>query len=83
LIANDKRFRDLKQGTAAYAEAWALTYFLLRQHPKEYVDYLRMLSLKKPLVQDGADRRVEQFEKYFGPLKKLEPEFTRFMTRLR
>ena len=50
-----------KQALDAYAEAWALTYFLIRQHPKEYVAYLAMLSQKKPLIWDTPDaaaRRV-------------------------
>ena len=41
--ATDKRFRDRSHCLDAYAEAWALTYFLIRQHSKQYVEYLRML----------------------------------------
>ena len=83
LIVTDERFRDLKQAADTYAEAWALTYFLLRQRPKEYVDYLKMLSQKQPLIEEGAQRRLEEFEKYFGPWKKLDGEFLRSMSRVR
>ena len=62
LISNDKRFRDPKQALDAYAEAWALTYFLLQQHRKQYVEYLRMLSAKKPLLEDGPEKRLAQFQ---------------------
>ena len=61
LLRDDTRFRDPKQSLDAYAEAWALTYFLIRQHPKEYVAYLAMLSKKKPLLPGRsreAARRV-------------------------
>ena len=34
LMVNDHRFRDPRQAIDAYAEAWALTYFLIRQKPK-------------------------------------------------
>jgi hypothetical protein len=79
LITTDKRFRDAKLVTDAYAEAWALTYYLLKQHPKEYVAYLKMLSKKQPMVEDGPKKRKEEFEKFFGPLKKVDAGFAMAM----
>ena len=73
LISTDERFDDVKQGLDAYAEAWALTYFLIRQHPKQYVEYLRMLSAKKPMVTDTPQARIEQFQGHFGDLKRSTP----------
>ncbi len=81
LIADDSRFRDPKKALDAYAEAWALTYFLIRQHSKEYISYLAMLSQKKPLVQDGPEKRLAEFRQFFGDLKQLDNEFLRQMTR--
>ena len=75
LIRDDRRFLDTKRSLDAYAEAWALTYFLLRQHPKEYVAYLGMLSKKKPLLQDDPDKRIDQFRQAFGELKDWTPSF--------
>jgi hypothetical protein len=83
LIASDKRFREGKQSIDAYGEAWALTYFLIRQHPKEYVAYLRMLSEKKPLLTDPPETRLDQFQKFFGDIDKLNADFLRYMSRLR
>jgi len=83
LIATDDRFRNVNQAPNAYAEAWALTDFLLRQHKKQYVEYLNMLSRKDPLVRDGPEKRIEQFEEYFGDLKKLDAEFLRQVGRMR
>ena len=83
LIRDDRRFRDPKQALDAYAEAWALTYFLLQKHPKEYVAYLAMLSKKKALVEDGPERRLDQFRQAFGELRPLDAEFLRYMARLR
>lgn len=81
LIRDDTRFRDPKLALDAYAEAWALTYFLIRQHPKEYVAYLAMLSEKKPLLYDDANGRIDQFRKAFGDLKQLDVKFLRYITR--
>jgi hypothetical protein len=83
LIRDDKRFRDPNRALDAYAEAWALTYFLIRQHPKQYVDYLAMLSKKKPLMDDGPEQRLDQFRRAFGELASLETEFLRYMARVR
>ena len=33
LIRDDRRFRDARQNIDAYAEAWALTYFLINKRP--------------------------------------------------
>jgi len=73
LLRDDKRFLDTKRSLDAYAEAWALTYFLIRQHPKEYIAYLGMLSKKKPLLQDAPDKRLDDFHQAFGELKDLTP----------
>ncbi len=82
LLADDKRFRDPKRSLDAYAEAWALTYYLLRQHPQQYVAYLKMLSEKKPLVTDGPKKRLEQFQGVFGELRQLDADFLRYMLRV-
>ena len=54
LISRRQAVPGRSKALDAYGEAWALTYFLLRQHPKQYVAYLRMLSAKKPLVVGHA-----------------------------
>jgi hypothetical protein len=83
LLATDKRLHDSKQSLTAYAEAWALTYFLVKKHPKEYVAYLRTLSKKKPLLHDSPETRLNEFQKAFGDINKLDTEFIRYMARLR
>ena len=83
LIRDDQRFTDPQRGLDAYAEAWALTYFLMWKHPKEYVEYLRTLSAKKPLLQDGPEGRLDEFREAFGDLDELDVEFLRYMSRVR
>jgi hypothetical protein len=83
LIADDKRLRDPRQGPEAYAESWALTYFLIRQKPKEYLAYMERMAAKKPLVPDSSDERLAEFKAAFGDLDRLEADFLRHMQRLR
>jgi len=83
LIADDSRFRDVKQSADAYSEAWALTYFLIRQSPKQYVAYLKTLSAKQPMIWDSPETRLAEFEKAFGDLKRLDSELVRYFQRLR
>ena len=83
LITSDKRLQDVKQSLDAYAEAWALTYFLINKHPKEYIAYLRMLSKKKPLLRDSPETRLKEFQQSLGNIKKLDAEFLRYMGHVR
>jgi hypothetical protein len=85
LISTDDRFRDTSRALDAYAESWALTYFLLERYRDQYVEYLDSLSEKKPLFYDNEETRLQEFKEAFGEdLKKLDSQFVRFvMTRLR
>ena len=83
LIRTNKRFNDSEQAADAYAEAWALTYFLMKQRPQQYIDYLKLLSPKKPLIEDPPEERVRQFEQCFGSLQQLDGELLRYMARVR
>jgi len=83
LVQDDARFLDPKQGLDAYAETWALTYFLIRQRPREYLEYLRRLSEKGPLLEDEPEERLASFREVFGPIEPLDREFLRYMMRVR
>ena len=83
LLRDDQRFLDANQALNAYAEAWSLTYFLLHRYPDKYINYLRVLSEKSPLVQDGPERRLLEFREIFGELRDLDAEFARYIERLR
>lgn len=83
LLRDDQRFLDANQALNAYAEAWSLTYFLLHRYPDKYINYLRVLSEKAPLVQDGPERRLLEFREIFGEPRNLDAEFARYVERLR
>ena len=83
LLADDQRLRDARTTAAAYAEVWALNYFLIRQRPKEYTAYLKMVSEKEPLIWNTPEERVAEFKQFFGSnLDRLETEFLRYMRKV-
>ncbi len=81
LLTDDRRFSDATKSIDAYAEAWTLTYYLIRQHPKQYVDYLKMLSEKRVMIWGTPEKRLDEFTQAFGNLKKLDAEFVRYVLR--
>ena len=82
LISDDTRLKSTETGQDAYAEAWALTYFLIKRYPDEYVEYLKLLSQKRPLFYDDAETRLREFKAAFGDdLEKLDAELVRSATR--
>jgi len=82
LIADDSRFRDTSKAVDAYAEAWALNYFLIHQRPKQYRAYLQVLAEKKQLIWDDPAERLAEFTAAFGELAPLEIEFQRYMAKM-
>lgn len=83
LIADEKRFQDAKTWDRAYADSWALTYYLLKTRPKKYVTYARKLSLLKPQEELNSQQRLKQFKDVFGDLDRLEQQVKRYMRRQR
>jgi hypothetical protein len=83
LISDDKRMRDSRAALDAYAEAWALNYYLIRHHPKQYLAYLQMLSEKGQLLWDDPQTRVKEFQAAFGDnLGQLDADFLRQMQKV-
>ena len=66
LTANDDRFRAADTAGGAYAEAWALTHFLISSRSKQYVAYLKQLQKKEPQFFDDEKARIKQFRDAFG-----------------
>lgn len=80
LLSDDKRFRNPATAADAYAESWALNYFLLRTREAKYIDYVRELARQPQLVEEGAEFRLAMFKKHFGnDLGELNTEFLRYM----
>ncbi|MEZ6092662.1 MAG: DUF1570 domain-containing protein [Pirellulaceae bacterium] len=83
MLSEDSGFRDPAQLLDCYAEAWAFNYFLLNRYGDEFTAYLKFLSEKKPLIEDTAEKRLEDFKKFFDkPLEELDQEFVQYILRL-
>jgi len=83
LLSDDKRFRDPATSADAYAEAWALTYFLIRTRGDAYAKYLQALAQYPQLGEMSDDERIAEFKRAFGDdLTGLEAEFLRYMRRV-
>ena len=83
LITDDSLFQDAKTAAQAYPESWALTYFLMNTHAKEFSDYVAELSLLEPLGETDPRKRLDVFKKHFGELDALDKAFLLYMRRLR
>jgi hypothetical protein len=83
LISGVDRFIDAHKAQDAYAESWALTYFLNEKHREQYVAYLERLAKKQPMIWDEPEARETEFQAAFGSdLKMLDAEFLRVMRAL-
>ena len=84
LLTDDSLFRDRAHRYDKYAEAWALNYYLFRTHKREYAAYLRKLSEKTALIEDGPDVRLAEFQAIFGSnLKEFDANFVKYMQQRR
>lgn len=91
LIASDERLRNPRTAADAYADAWALNYFLIKRHGDEYVEYVKTMAAKNPLEgpserlsdKEKASQRLDEFIEHFGELEDLERDFLRTMSRLK
>ena len=81
--SEDKRFQGRPALLNAYAEAWCLTYYLLKYKPKEFIQYMKMLGAKSPLIENTPDERRAEFEEYFGSLPSVDADLIKRLGRLR
>lgn len=81
LVATDKLFR-MAPG-AAYAEAWAFTFYLVETQPRKFADYLARTARRQPFTEYSAEERTADFAAVFGTdWRMLEAQFLRFMAGL-
>src|SRR6185369_8557587 len=51
---------------AAYAESWALSFFLSEQEPRKYVQYLTKTAAVKDFTKYPGPQRLKDFTDVFG-----------------
>ena len=79
-VATDRLFQT--DPDAAYAEAWALTFFLVETRPQKYVQYLRLTASREDFTRYSDAERVQDFTDAFGRnLAVLEAHFVRYTKR--
>jgi hypothetical protein len=81
LVGSDKVFTNSAE--RAYAESWALTFYLSETRPRDYEQYLQRIAARKPLTSYWAEERVRDFRSVFGDdLALLENNFFVWMDAL-
>ncbi len=82
-VTADAIFRDPATAPAAYAQAWALTYFLIKTARNAMLQYLDRLSRYPPLVERSKEEKLTDFTAAFGEdLATLESSFIAYTRRL-
>lgn len=81
LIASDRMFET--DADAAYAESWALSFYLAEREPRKYAEILAKLAARPPLKGYTTARRLADFRSIFGEdLAMLEVRMLRFIEGL-
>lgn len=84
LLENNDRFQQADSVIDAYAESWALNYFLIKKHREQYTAYLKVLQAKPRLIWNTKEERLSEFSTAMGKsIAELEAEFLRYTKRLR
>ena len=78
IISSDRSFNTNPEG--AYAEAWALTFFLSETDPRRYLEYLKKTANVPNFTQRRSPERLSDFTSVFGTnLTLMEAKMLRFM----
>ncbi len=82
LLTSDRRFQENPSG--AYAEAWALTFFLVETMPREYAKYLQITAERLVFQTYSPADRYADFVSVFGQdFTMLDARLTRFINELK
>jgi len=82
LISSDGIFRTDPEG--AYADAWALTFYLTETRPQKYDDYLTRTAKVPDFQHYRASQRLADFTAVFGENFRLfDAHFLQFMKQIR
>jgi len=82
LVSSDRMFAADTDG--AYAEAWALSFFLIETTPKKYIEYLAKTAARPDFAEYPGPQRLQDFTTVFGSdLTMLNARMQRFMAGLK
>jgi len=81
-LSTDQAFRSDVDG--AYAEAWALSFYLCETQPRLYAAYLQKTAERPLFSEYSAAERIADFQDSFGSeMKMFETKFLRFMDEVK
>jgi hypothetical protein len=82
LVSSDRLFKTNQK--AAYAQAWALSFFLCETEPKKYFQYLAKTAAVPPFSAYRGPQRLRDFTDVFGAdLAMLDARLQRFAAGLK
>ncbi|NLE39517.1 MAG: DUF1570 domain-containing protein [Pirellulaceae bacterium] len=82
LTASDRFFA--KSPVAAYAKAWAMTFYLMETQPDRFARYLELTASHPPLTNYPPERRLNDFTSVFGDNWRLfDAQLGRFVDGLK
>jgi hypothetical protein len=78
LVSSDKLFKS--DIDLAYAEAWALTYYLSQTQPTKYADYLARTARRPEFQKYSSAQRLADFTAVFGDnFALLDAQFRQYL----
>lgn len=84
LVSSDARLTNAETAVDAYAEAWALTYFLLRTRQPAYCRLLRKLREQPRLQWLTPTERLADFREHVADdLNRLDQDFLRYIRKIK
>lgn len=82
LVSSDRAFA--KDPLGAYAEAWALSFFLSETMPKKYFEYLTKTATRPAFSDYPTQERLRDFTSVFGAdMSMLDARMVRFIGSLK
>lgn len=82
MVVSDELFN--RHPLAAYAFAWAYSFYLMETHPRKYQEYLAITASGKPFSIPTPKQRLDDFVRVFGSdWRFLNAKFVRFMQELK
>ena len=81
MIGSDDKFHEEETALDSYAQAWALSYYLIWARREDYTKYLAMTSHKEMLAQETAEVRIAEFEEQFGKTAEVERSMVNYLRR--
>jgi len=82
IVAHDRLFRT--RPLEAYAESWALSFYLSETQPQRYAAYLSKTAARRAFRNYTAAQRLADFTSVFGKnLELLESQLVRYVKGLK